>query len=211
MACSSSRSSARSTPDALASSRSSCLMLAEVAEQWEKPDDRQTTQAPPLPEDLERLLRRLRLPYVRSAAPEVLATAKAQRWEPAEILRVLLKRRQPGATKRRSRTRRRASGAAGRQDPRCVGGKRTAIPKATQQALRTLEWIGRAENLCVLRTVRDRQEPLRRSARPPRDRPRQTVAWHTLERSPFCCDATEPTTASQKRSEADPRRPDRDR
>jgi DNA replication protein DnaC len=30
-------------------------------------------------------------------------------------------------------------------------------------------------------TKRHRQEPLRRSARPSRDRQRQTVAWHTLE------------------------------
>ena len=47
-------------------------------------------EAPPLPEDLKALLRRLRLPYIRRAAPEVLATARAQRWEPAEVLRTLL-------------------------------------------------------------------------------------------------------------------------
>lgn len=39
--------------------------------------------APPLPEELQVVLRRMRLPYVRAAAPEVLATAKAQRWDPA--------------------------------------------------------------------------------------------------------------------------------
>ena len=33
--------------------------------------------APPLPGDLEQVLRRMRLPYLRTAAPEVLATAKA--------------------------------------------------------------------------------------------------------------------------------------
>ena len=32
----------------------------------------------------------MRLPHVRRAAPEVLATAWAQRWEPTEGLRVLL-------------------------------------------------------------------------------------------------------------------------
>ena len=32
----------------------------------------------------------MRLPYLRKAAPDVLATARAQRWEPAEVLRVLL-------------------------------------------------------------------------------------------------------------------------
>jgi len=46
-------------------------------------------EAPALPEDLEALLRRLRLPHVRRAAPGVLATARAQRWEPAEVLKAL--------------------------------------------------------------------------------------------------------------------------
>jgi DNA replication protein DnaC len=32
----------------------------------------------------------MRLPYLRKAAPDVLATARAQRWDPAEVLRVLL-------------------------------------------------------------------------------------------------------------------------
>jgi hypothetical protein len=36
--------------------------------------------APPLPADLEDLARRLRLPYLRRCAPEIIATAKAQRW-----------------------------------------------------------------------------------------------------------------------------------
>ena len=42
-----------------------------------------TVSAPPLSADLEDLLRRLRLPHIRRHAPEVIATAKAQRWEPA--------------------------------------------------------------------------------------------------------------------------------
>ena len=46
--------------------------------------------APPLPEDLTAVLKRMRMPYLRAAAPEVLATAKAQRWDPTEVLRVLL-------------------------------------------------------------------------------------------------------------------------
>ena len=46
-----------------------------------------TPPAPPLPDEVERLLRRLRLPYVRRAAPEVIATATSQRWEYAEVLR----------------------------------------------------------------------------------------------------------------------------
>ena len=49
-----------------------------------------TPQAPPLPDELTALMRRMRLPYLRQAAPEVCATARAQRWDPAELLRVLL-------------------------------------------------------------------------------------------------------------------------
>lgn len=49
-----------------------------------------TPAPPPVPDELAAVLRRMRLPYVRAAAPEVLATARAQRWDPAEVLRVLL-------------------------------------------------------------------------------------------------------------------------
>ena len=46
--------------------------------------------APPLPDDLAAVLKRMRMPYLRAAAPEVLATARSQRWDPTEVLRVLL-------------------------------------------------------------------------------------------------------------------------
>ena len=36
------------------------------------------------------LCRRLRLKYVREQLPDVMLTARAQRWDPAEALRVLL-------------------------------------------------------------------------------------------------------------------------
>ena len=45
---------------------------------------------PPLDAGLEALLRRMRLPHMRRIAPDVLATAKAQRRDPAEVLRALL-------------------------------------------------------------------------------------------------------------------------
>jgi hypothetical protein len=41
---------------------------------------------PPLPDDLEALPRRLRLPHISRHAPYVVATAKAQRWA---VLRAL--------------------------------------------------------------------------------------------------------------------------
>ncbi len=45
---------------------------------------------PPLAADLDAGLRRLKLAAVRRTAPEVLITAKAQRWTPEEVLRTLI-------------------------------------------------------------------------------------------------------------------------
>jgi hypothetical protein len=45
---------------------------------------------PPIPDALDAVLRRMRFPYLRKAAPEVLATARAQRRDPAEVIRILL-------------------------------------------------------------------------------------------------------------------------
>ena len=106
--------------------------------------------APPaLPEELLVVLRRMRLPYVRAAAPEVLATARAQRWDPAEVLRVLLAEEAKGRDAATQRMRRKA---AAFPTGRTFGSWReqdSSIPLATQSALRTLEWVGRAENLAV--------------------------------------------------------------
>lgn len=131
-----------------------------------------TPQPPPLPDQLERLLRRLRMPYVRHAAPEVLATAMSQRWEPAEVLRVLLAEEAAGRDQATIRMRRRQSGLPAGKTFDAWDERASPIPKATQQVLRSLEWIARAENLCILR-ARHRQEPSRRGARAPGHRPRQ--------------------------------------
>ena len=64
--------------------------------------------APPLDEELERLLRRMRLPHIRRAAPEVLATAKAQRWDPVEVLKALLTEEVTGRDRSALATRRAA-------------------------------------------------------------------------------------------------------
>ena len=66
--------------------------------------------APPLPDDLEALLRRLRLPHIRHQAPEVIATAKAQRWEPVEVLRALFGEEAAGRDRAALAARRTAAG-----------------------------------------------------------------------------------------------------
>jgi hypothetical protein len=39
---------------------------------------------------LDAVLKRMRFPYLRDAAPEVLATARSQQWDPAVVVRILL-------------------------------------------------------------------------------------------------------------------------
>ena len=48
------------------------------------------TAPAPLSADLTEALRRLKLATVRHLAPEVLQTAKVQRWTPEEVLRTLI-------------------------------------------------------------------------------------------------------------------------
>jgi DNA replication protein DnaC len=104
---------------------------------------------PPLPEDLEALLRRLRLPHIRRHAPEVVATAKAQRWEPVEVLRALLKEESAGRERSALATRRATAGFPTGKTFDSWSPEASSIPAPTQQALRTLEWVHRRENLVV--------------------------------------------------------------
>lgn len=105
--------------------------------------------APPLPEDLTGLLRRMRLPYLRAAAPEVLATAKAQRWDPAEVLRVLLTEEIHGRDEATKAMRRKAAGLPAGKTFNSWREHDSSIPAPTQSALAGLEWISRAENLAI--------------------------------------------------------------
>jgi DNA replication protein DnaC len=108
-----------------------------------------TATAPPLPAELDALLRRMRLPYLRAAAPDVLATARSQRWDPAEVLRVLITEEVIGRDAATRRMRRKtANFPSGKTFATWRPGE-SSIPPPTQQALSTLEWIGRAENLAV--------------------------------------------------------------
>jgi DNA replication protein DnaC len=105
--------------------------------------------APPVPAELEALLRRMRLPYLRAAAPGVLATARAQRWDPAEVLRVLLAEEVTGRDAATRRIRRKAASFPAGKTFATWHEHHSSIPQPTQQALATLEWISRAENLVI--------------------------------------------------------------
>ncbi len=87
--------------------------------------------------------------YLRRAAAEVCATARAQRWDPTEVLRVLLLEEVQGRDHATREMHKRAAGFPAGKTLESWGRERSSIPPATQRALMTLEWIGRAENLVV--------------------------------------------------------------
>jgi DNA replication protein DnaC len=100
-------------------------------------------------DEVERLCRRLRLKYVREQLTDVVLTARAQRWDPAEALRVLLLAEAEGRDHSTIETRRRrAHFPAGKTFESWSDG-RSSVPAATQRALRSLEWVARAENVVV--------------------------------------------------------------
>jgi DNA replication protein DnaC len=104
---------------------------------------------PPIPDELTAVLRRMRLPYMRAAAPEMLATARAQRWDHAEVLRVLLEDEARGRDTATRRQRRKAASFPTGKTFDTWRPEDSSIPAPSQQALRTLEWVGRAENLAT--------------------------------------------------------------
>jgi hypothetical protein len=104
------------------------------------------SKAQALNAEVEALARRLRLPYLCKAAVDVLPTAKAQRWDPAEVVRVLLEEDAQGRDTAPIRNRRRRVGFSTGKTFESWRDTASTIPAATQQSLRTLGWIRRAEN-----------------------------------------------------------------
>ena len=140
-----------------------------------------TPTPPPLDDALETLLRRMRLPHIRRAAPEVLATAKAQRWDPAEVLRVLLTEEVAGRDRSSLATRRARAAFPTGKTFQAWNEATSSIPAPTQAALRTLEWIGRAENLVVCGPAGTGKTFLLEALGQTAVEAGRHVAWFTLE------------------------------
>jgi len=100
-------------------------------------------------DEVVELLKTLRLPHMRRHAPDVLATAKAQRWEPAEAVRALLAEELAGRQASSIGIRRAAAGFPTGKTFDTWDEQTSSIPAPTQRSLRTLEWIGHHENLVV--------------------------------------------------------------
>jgi DNA replication protein DnaC len=105
--------------------------------------------APALPAELEAMMRQLKMPYARALAPELIATAKAQRWDPTEVIKALFVEEITGRSRSMLASRRKAAGFPTGKTFDTWDESVSSIPAPTQQALRTLEWVGRKENVVV--------------------------------------------------------------
>jgi DNA replication protein DnaC len=100
-------------------------------------------------EEVVELSRRLHLPHLRREAEELLTTAKAQRWEPAEAVRALLSEELAGRQRSSVSARRKAAGFPAGKTFESWEDEVSSIPAPTLRSLRTLEWVSRHENLVV--------------------------------------------------------------
>lgn len=107
-------------------------------------------EAPALAPDLELGLRRLKLRAMRSLAPEVLQTAKVQRWAPDELLRTLVDAEVAARDQANEANRRRQAGFPVAKSLDEFKVAESSIPQATFDYLASLEWIAAAENLVLV-------------------------------------------------------------
>lgn len=108
------------------------------------------TSVPELPADLAAGLRRLKPAAIRPLAPELLLTAKTQRWNPEEFLRTLIEAEITARDASDAATRMRSAAfpVIKTLDRFQVGS--SSIPTATFDHLTSLEWIRAAENTCLI-------------------------------------------------------------
>jgi IstB-like ATP binding protein len=109
-----------------------------------------TRQPIPLAADLEAGLKRLKLSTIRREAPDVLATAKAQRWPPEEVLRNLVDAEITSRDASNTRTRMAAARFPVDKTLAEFNVTESSIPPASHDYLVTLEWIHQAVNLCMV-------------------------------------------------------------
>jgi DNA replication protein DnaC len=109
-----------------------------------------STAPPPLAPDLTAGLRRLKLAAMRRLAPELLVTAKTQRWAPEELLRTLVEAEISARDESNARNRMRLAAFPVAKTLTEFDLASSSIPKPTFDYLASLEWIRAAENCCLI-------------------------------------------------------------
>jgi DNA replication protein DnaC len=106
--------------------------------------------APELPADLAAGLRRLKLARIRALAPELLHTAKVQRWTPEEVLRTLIEAELAARDASNAANRLKAAGFPVHKTLESFDVTASSIPAATFDYLAGLEWIRAKANLALV-------------------------------------------------------------
>ena len=109
-----------------------------------------STTAPALPADLTEGLRRLKLATIRQLAPELLLTAKTQRWNPEEFLRTLIEAEIAARDASNARTRMKTAAFPVIKTLDEFDRTISNVATATLDYLGSLEWITAKENLCLV-------------------------------------------------------------
>jgi DNA replication protein DnaC len=109
-----------------------------------------TGPTPALAADLHAGLRRLKLAAMRTLAPELLVTAKTQRWAPEELLRTLVEAEICARDASNARHRLKAAAFPVVKTLEEFDVAASSIPRATFDYLASLEWITARENLCLV-------------------------------------------------------------
>ena len=109
-----------------------------------------STTAPALPADLTEGLRRLKLATMRQLAPELLLTAKTQRWNPEEFLRTLIEAEIAARDASNARTRMKTAAFPVVKTFDEFDRTISNVATATLDYLGSLEWITARENLCLV-------------------------------------------------------------
>src|SRR5215213_2297906 len=87
---------------------------------------------------------------MRRLAPELLVTAKTQRWNPEEFLRTLVEAEIAARDASNARTRMRQAAFPVAKTLEDFDVAASSIPAATFDYLASLEWVRAAENLCLI-------------------------------------------------------------
>jgi DNA replication protein DnaC len=110
-----------------------------------------TPRTPPtLPADLEAGLRRLRLAAIRREAPELLLTAKTQRWAPEELLRTLIDTEIAARDRSNVVNRLTAARFPVTKTLEEFNLAESSITAKSHDYLITLDWVRQANNLCLV-------------------------------------------------------------
>ena len=106
--------------------------------------------APVLAPDLIDGLRRLKLAAMRQLAPELLLTAKTQRWTPEELLRTLIEAEIAARDASNARTRLKSAAFPVIKTLDEFDLSVSSVPTPSLDYLASLEWITATENLCLV-------------------------------------------------------------